>query len=90
YQRGEKTTGYIHIARRDAGEKLFKLRDRNKALDGGYHLEDVMKTIVRNKTMQSKGYSKEKTLSDRSENKQQKNVPMDIPSIPHMSNNTFE
>ncbi|MDE5056007.1 relaxase/mobilization nuclease domain-containing protein [Niallia taxi] len=92
YQRGEKTTGYIHIARRDAGEKLFKLRDRNKALDDGYHLEDIIKSMARNKRIQQVNGSgtKEKTLSDLGANKQQKSIPMDIPSIQDISTNAFE
>ncbi|MFK3940045.1 relaxase/mobilization nuclease domain-containing protein [Alkalihalobacillus sp. NPDC078783] len=49
YERGEKTKGYIHVGQRDSGAKLYKLRDQNKALDNGLHLEDVERAFVVNK-----------------------------------------
>src|SRR5699024_6112431 len=49
YERGEKTKGYVHLATQEAGNPKCRIRERNKALDGGYHLADVMKQIEANK-----------------------------------------
>lgn len=49
YERGEKTKGYVHLATQETGNPKCKIRERNKSLDGGYHLEDVMKQIEVNK-----------------------------------------
>ncbi len=53
YERGEQTKGYIHVGQRDSGAKSYKLRDKNKSLDGGLHLEDVQKAFVKNRQMQN-------------------------------------
>ncbi len=53
YERGEQTKGYIHVDQRESGAKSYKLRDKNKALDGGLHLEDVQKAFVINRQLQN-------------------------------------
>ncbi|MGW8811083.1 relaxase/mobilization nuclease domain-containing protein, partial [Bacillus velezensis] len=68
YERGENTKGYIHITQRDLGAKTYKIRDRNKALDGGYHLEDVYQAFEENK---------QRTLEKTPENHRLKNKTED-------------
>ena len=90
YERGENTKGYIHIGRRDSGAKTNKIRDRNKALDGGYHLEDVLKSIennnLRNRQQAPKETRGERTKKGSSAPKQTNTAPSVSP-LPHIPNN---
>lgn len=94
YSRGEKTKGYIHIGARDAGEKTFSIRDRNKALDGGYHLDDVMKTIENNK-LQRKQQTLQEAPGERVKKgsaapKQTAAAAPSFPSLPNVGNDGFK
>lgn len=72
YQRGEKSFGYEHIGQREAGKSKYRLRDRNKALDGN-HYEDVLKQIERNQEKQREAL--EPSLSRKKQDKKQKEEP---------------
>lgn len=90
YERGEKTKGYVHLATQEAGNPKCKIRERNKALDGGYHLEDVMKQIEANKqgpTVSKKGNQPEVQAELKTPVKA-KNSPS--VSIPVPSSDSFE
>ena len=95
FERSQNTKGYIHIAQRDSGAKTYKLRDRNKALDGGYHLEDIMKAFEKNmqlqKTLQEPTErSKKDPTSFISKQPKSTTVVPSIPSIPNVSNDGFD
>lgn len=80
YERGEKTKGYVHLATQEAGNPKCRIRERNKALDGGYHLADVMKQIEANK--QGSTVSKEEKQS---EVKESPKTPVNAKNSPSVS-----
>lgn len=81
YSRGENTKGYIHVSRRDAGEKSFSLRDRNKALDGGYHLDDVMQAIKDNNNTKKSSLAPKQNAAA---------AAPSVPPLPHVGNDGFK
>lgn len=80
YERGEKTKGYIHLETQEKGNSKCKIRDRNKFLDNGYHLEDVMKQIKANK-QPSNSFNQHNQPSSLSEQK----TAVSVQNIPSMS-----
>lgn len=96
YERGENTKGYIHIGQREAGAKTYKLRDRNKALDGGYHLDDVLQAFEQNKqklqqvkqTPEEMLGTKKKKVAAATDEKRTISMPSSLPSFP--KNDGFE